>query len=226
MKSMIAALATAGMLLPFGAEADEAAIKREIERRLEAHGVSVSKTPYAGLYEVLIEGRILYTDESVGFFFNGDVIDARTSENLTQKKVFSALPFDNAVKVVRGSGKRTLVTFEDPNCSYCKKLAKDLQGLTDVTIYTFLYPILSQDSMDKSRAIWCAPDRAKAWTDLMVKNVVPAAKGDCPNPIEKNVGLGARMNIRGTPTILLVNGQRLPGAVPAAEIEKALATVR
>jgi thiol:disulfide interchange protein DsbC len=226
MKSMVAVLAAAGVLISSGAAADEAAIKREIERRFDAPGVSVSKTPYAGLYEVLIDGRIVYTDESVGFFINGDVIDARTSENLTQKKLFSTLPFDDAVKVVRGSGKRTLVTFEDPNCSYCKKLAKDLQGLNDVTIYTFLYPILSQDSMEKSRAVWCAPDRAKAWTDLMVKNVVPAAKGNCPNPIEKNVGLGARMNIRGTPTILLASGQRLPGAVPVAEIEKALAAAR
>jgi len=223
-KITYAALAAAVFTQPV--HANEADVKRAVETRLGVQGAAVKKLPYAGLYEVVTEGQILYTDEGVNIFINGDLIDSKTAENLTQKKLFSVLPFDHAVKIVRGNGKRVIATFEDPNCGYCKRLAKDLQKMNDVTIYTFLYPVLSQDSLDKSRSIWCSTDRVKAWNDWMLNDVAPAAKGNCPTPIEKIMGLGAKMNIRGTPTILLPNGMRMPGAVPVAEIEKALAAVK
>jgi thiol:disulfide interchange protein DsbC len=129
------------------------------------------------------------------------------------------------VKQVRGNGKRVFATFEDPNCGYCKKLAKDLQAMNDVTIYTFLYPILSPDSSEKSKAIWCAADRAKAWNDWMINNTNPGSKTDCDtSAVDKVVALGQKLNIRGTPTIFLANGERIPGAVSVAKLEQAIAT--
>jgi thiol:disulfide interchange protein DsbC len=152
-------------------------------------------------------------------------------KNITEERLqklsaikFSELPLALAVKQVRGDGKRVLATFEDPNCGYCKKLARDLAKLDNVTIHTFLYPILSQDSLDKSNRIWCAADRAKAWNDWMIDGKTPGGKGDCDTTaVRKTIELGRKLAISGTPTIFFADGERIPGAVPLARIEEKLA---
>jgi thiol:disulfide interchange protein DsbC len=157
------------------------------------------------------------------------VLDAKSREDLTAKKRdellrvdFKSLPLDQAVKIVRGDGSRTLVTFEDPNCGFCKKLYRDLAGLKNVTIYTFLYPILSQDSHEKARAIWCAKDRVKAWDDLMRNGKAPAAAAaDCKDPLQQTVELGRKLEVTGTPTLVFTDGRRMPGAVPLERVEAA-----
>jgi thiol:disulfide interchange protein DsbC len=231
MKRLVAAALACAALIAGAAYADEAAIKKSVEAIFPGVKVeSVKKTPYLGLYEVRAGSELIYTDEKVTYIITGDIIEAKTKKNLTQERLnklaqinFAELPLELAVKQVRGSGKRVIATFEDPNCGYCKKLAKDMQNMTDVTIYTFLYPILSPDSTEKSKAIWCSPDKVKAWNDWMVNGVSPAAKGDCGAPIEKVVEIGQKLNIRGTPTIFLSNGARLPGAVPLARLEQEMA---
>lgn len=210
--------------------ADEASVKRAMEAKLGGKVEGVSKTSYLGLYEVRVDGQIVYTDEKADYIFAGNIIDGKTMQNITQERLrklsaikFSDLPLDQAVKTVRGNGKRVIATFEDPNCGYCKRMAKDLQNLTDVTIYTFLYPILSPDSVDKSKSIWCSNDRAKTWNDLMLNGTAPTAGGSCENPVDKNLALGQKLKVTGTPTIFLSNGERIPGAVPVAQLEKAIA---
>ena len=190
---------------------------------------SVRDAGFLGLYEVVVGGDIIYTDRKAAYFILGDVMDAKSHRNLTEERKnklaqikFSDLPLDLAVKQVRGSGRRVFATFEDPHCGYCKKLAHELQGMTDVTIYTFLYPILSPDSSEKARNIWCAPDRAQAWRDWMLKDIEPPV-GKCDAPTDKVVALGRRLNIRGTPTIFFADGSRIPGFVSASQIEQAIA---
>jgi thiol:disulfide interchange protein DsbC len=123
---------------------------------------------------------------------------------------------------VRGTGKNIMVTFEDPNCGYCKKLAKDILTLKDVTVYTFLYPVLGDDSYEKSKAIWCAPDRSKAWTDWMNNGkALPAVPAKCDTAgLDKSALLGRKLRINGTPAIFFANGERVGGYIPAPEIEK------
>jgi len=189
---------------------------------------SVREAGFLGLYEVIIGGEIVYTDRKGNYLLVGDVVETKTHKNLTDERKqklsqirFSDLPLDMAVKQVRGNGKRVFATFEDPNCGFCKKLAKEMQGMTDVTIYTFLYPILTPDSADKSKAIWCAKDQAKAWNDWMVHGTEPVA-AKCDTPTDKVVALGRKLNIRGTPTIFFVDGSRVPGFIPAAQLEQSL----
>lgn len=212
---------------------DEATVKKNVENFLNAPAVeSVKKTPYGGLYEIVLKsGELVYTDAAVTFLIDGSVIDAKTRRNVTQARIaqlqkidFATLPLDQAVKQVRGNGKRVIATFEDPNCGYCKRLARDLQGLKDATIYTFLYPILSPDSVEKSKNIWCAKDRAGAWNDWMTGGKVPpaAAAGCDASIVDKNVALGHKLKVTGTPTIFTADGNRLPGAVPLAQIEQAM----
>ena len=213
------------------AQADEAEIKKAMEAKLGAKVESVTKSGYLGLYEIYADGNIFYTDEKLSAILVGaQLIDGKTMKNLTEERVrkltaikFSDLPLDRAIKHVRGDGKRFLATFEDPNCGYCKRLAKDLLKLDNVTVYTFLYPILSEDSVRKSRQIWCSSDRAKAWNDWMVDGKAPSAKDDCDtSAIAKNQEFGRKLNITGTPTMFFADGERVPGAMPLDRIEQRL----
>lgn len=217
------------------ASANEAEIKRLIESKFGGKVESVSKAGYLGLYEVYAEGGIFYTDEKVSaIIVGGQMIDGKNTKNVTEERLrkltaikFSELPLERAIKQVRGDGKRVLVSFEDPNCGYCKRLAKDLQKLENVTVYTFLYPILSEDSVRKSKQIWCAPDRAKAWNDWMVEGKTPAGREDCDTAtITRNQDYGRKLNISGTPTLFFADGERVPGAMPLARIEQMLNSVK
>lgn len=225
--------ALAALLLPTGAaHADEASVKKGMEALIRGKKVDgVRKTPYLGLYEVRLGNQLYYTDEKVTYIFDGNIIEAKTRTNLTEERInqlstikFSELPLDLAVKTVRGDGRRVIATFEDPNCGFCKKLAGELQGMNNITIYTFLLPIIAADSADKAKAVWCSPDRSKAWTELMTKGIQPTG-GSCEVPTEKVLALGKKLNVTGTPTIFLPNGERIPGAVSAARLEEMLQKV-
>ena len=226
---------TLASLLVAPVHADEAEIKKAMEAKLGTKVESVTKSGYLGLYEIYADGSILYTDEKMtAFIANGQLIEGKTMRNLTEERMrklaaikFTDLPLERAIKQVRGDGKRVLATFEDPNCGYCKRLAKDIQRLDNVTVYTFLYPILSEDSIRKSKQIWCAADRAKAWNDWMIEGRAPAGRDDCDtSAVAKNQDFGRRLSISGTPTIFFADGERVPGAMPLAKIEQKLGQVK
>jgi len=202
--------------------ADEASVKRGVETRFEGAKVdSVARTPYAGLYEIVIGETIFYTDEKVSFFFKGELIDARSQKNLTEERQqklaairFEDLPLELAIKQVRGNGKRIVAIFSDPFCPYCRSLDRALMREDDITIYTFLYPILRAESPDKARTIWCAPDRAKAYYDFMLSGKDPVPAASCSAPVDKWLALGQKIGVRATPTSFTTNGQRVMGARP------------
>jgi thiol:disulfide interchange protein DsbC len=221
-------------LVACSADANEAKIRQALQGKFPAMKIeSVTKAPFAGLYEIVLDGEIVYTDEKVEHFFSGHIYDIRTMppRNLTQEGNdrlvvrLLASAQERAIKRVKGNGSRTLYTFEDPNCSYCKRLNRELTKVGDITIYTFLTPILSEDSREKSRAVWCASDRAKAWDDLMLKEALPEGGGTCATPIENNIELMKRFGVRGTPALFLANGKHISGFIPAEEIERMLGTV-
>lgn len=226
------ALLVAGMMTA-NAWADEATLKKTIEATYPKVRVqSITKTPYAGLYEVFLDGQIIYTDEKLNFLIvEGRLIDPRNKRDITAERLdeltkvnFAALPLDKAIKVVKGNGSRKLVVFSDPDCPYCKKLEqKDLTSITDVTVYTFLYPLeeLHPDAANKSRAIWCAQDKAKAWQDWMLNGQLPKSK-ECDAPLDEVASLGRKLGITSTPTLIFENGKRVLGAYPSKEIEKLL----
>ena len=224
------------LAVAFGAQAvaDEADIKKSMESKLGTRVESVTKSGYLGLYEVFADGNIVYTDEKGTAIIVGPLIDGKTMKNVTEERMkkltaikFSELPLDRAIKQVRGDGKRVMATFEDPNCGYCKRLAKELLKLENVTVYTFLLPILSEDSVRKSKQIWCSSDRARAWNDWMIDGKAPAGREDCDTTaISKNQEFGRKLNISGTPTMFFSDGERVPGAMPLARIEQKLGQVK
>ena len=215
-----------------GVLADEAAIRKNISERVpQLKSINeVKKSPVAGIYEVRInDTEIYYSDENGNYLLLGQMIDTKTRRNLTEERVdkltavaFKDLPFKDAFTIVRGNGKRKLAVFEDPNCGYCKRFERDLQKVDNITVYMFLYPILSQDSADKSKAIWCAKDPAKSWQDWMVREQAPAAANCDASALARNVELGRKHKISGTPTLIFTNGNRVPGAIDDKQLEKLL----
>jgi thiol:disulfide interchange protein DsbC len=192
---------------------------------------SVTKTPYLGLFELRIGSDIIYTDQKAQYLFVGKILDGATLQNYTKarhdsfnKINFADLPLESALKMVRGNGKRVIAVFEDPNCSYCKRFRQTLEDVEDVTIYTFMYNILSPDSETKSRDVWCSADRNKAWDEWMLngKPAATAAAG-CTTPNEKIFALGQKLRITGTPTIFFADGTRVPGAMDRQALEARLA---
>ena len=218
--------------LSLGAAAQEATIRKNLAERLpQLQAIDeISKSPMAGLYEVRVNGsEIYYTDAEANFLLQGSLIDTKQRRNLTEERVdkltainFDALPLKDAFTIVRGNGKRRLAVFEDPNCGYCKRFERDLQKVNNVTIHMFLYPILSADSTEKSKNIWCAKDRVKAWQDWMVRDQTPPAASCDAAAIARNLELGRKFKITGTPTLVFADGSRVPGAIGAAEVEKRL----
>ena len=217
------------------ASADEASVLQALRARIPNMVIeSVTRSPFAGLYEVVLDGEIVYTDEKAEYFFGGTIYDIRTlpPRSVTQERLnqLAVKRFTEArelaIKRVRGNGARTLFTFEDPNCSYCKALQGELAKMDNVTIYTFLMPILSQDSVDKSIAVWCAKDRAGAWEELMSRGTVPGSGAACSHPLEQIAAIARRFQIQSTPAIFLGDGRQIGGMRSAADIERAFAAAR
>ena len=237
MKLLQQIVLTGMMVCSFGtAVAQEAVIRKNLVERLPNLPKidEVSKTPMNGLYELRVnDSEIFYTDAEGNFLIQGNLIDTKAKRNLTEERVeklsaidFGALPLKDAFTVVRGNGKRKMAVFEDPNCGYCKRFERDLQKVSDVTVYMFLYPILSPDSIEKSKNVWCTKDKAKAWHDMMVRDqTVPKATCDT-TAIERNLAFGKKHKITGTPTVFFVDGSRVPGAIGAPQVEKLLAEAK
>ena len=211
---------------------EAAGIKKVLEQKFPGAEVrGITKTQYFGLYEVQFDDRIVYTDAKAKYLVVGAVYDTESKTNLTedrQRKLnrvdVSTLPLNMAIKKVKGTGERTMYVFSDADCPFCAKLEQELKTVDNVTIYTFLYPIdsLHPDAARKSRIIWCAPDRQKAWDAFYESGALPDNKGDCDNPVAKLAELGAKYKVSATPTMLFADGTIVPGALPAQRIETEL----
>ena len=211
--------------------ADEAALRKAIQPHFADSKIeSIKKMPYLGLYEVVVGDEVFYTDDKADYFFFGHVIDTKTRTSMTNERIqeikaarrvpIDSLPLQSAIKVVKGDGKRRVAIFTDPNCPYCKQLEKELLNVTNVTIYTLLYPVL-KGSMELSKKIWCSDNQIKAWDDFMLKNVAPSSK-DCETPLDALVKSGHENKVSGTPTLIFADGSVVGGMIPATVIEEKL----
>ena len=215
------------------AQGEEAQIRKNLKERMpQIQPIDeVRRTPMPGLFEVRVDGTdIYYTDASGHFLLQGQLIDTRNQRNLTEERLqkimaidFKSLPFKDAISWVKGNGERKIAVFEDPNCGYCKRFERDIAKLDNVTVFVFLYPILGKDSVEKSKSIWCAKDPAKSWQDWMVRDQMPAAANCDTGSLKRNMEYGQKMKITGTPTTLLPDGTRIPGAIELSQLEKLLA---
>ncbi len=231
---LAAACATAGAQ----SGSPEAVIRKNLAERLPQMGKidEVSRTPMPGLFEVRVGNDLYYADAEGNFVIQGQLLDTRAKRNLTEERVakltaidFDTLPVKDAFTIVRGNGKRKLAVFQDPNCGYCKQFERDLQKVDNVTIHMFLYPVLGPKSVERARDVWCARDKGKTWQDWMVRDIAipPAATPGCDaSALDRNRDFGRRYGINGTPTLFFTDGTRVPGAIPATQVEKLLAEAK
>ena len=213
----------------------EQQLKTDLQKKLGANTKvrSVSPAPVSGLYEVLVGNDVFYTDSSGKYLIQGEIIELATGKNITEQRQadlnrikWADLVPANAIKTVRGNGSRQLAVFSDPNCGYCKRLEKSLQQLDNVTVYTYLLPVLGPDSLQKSKQIWCAADPYKAYMDWMISGTAPSSKSDCATPLDKNMAFAKSYGITGTPTLFFTDGSRFPGAVQITDIEKKFSSLK
>jgi thiol:disulfide interchange protein DsbC len=213
-----------------------APLRQNIESRFPgAHVYDVQPSPIPGLYEVFMGDQIVYADASGDHVIIGSMVDTQTKQNLTEARLndhgkidFKTLPLNQAIKVVKGNGNRVFAVFSDPDCPFCQQLEKTLLSVNDVTMYVFLFPIaaLHPQAPSKAHAIWCAPDRVKAWSDWMHEKRLPATRTCSGDPIDALQKLGDTLHINSTPTLFFADGHRVAGALPVPELEKELASTR
>jgi len=220
-------------LLSSAAHADEASLKKSLKAYFPNEKIEIlKKTPFLELYEVVVGDQLFYVDEKVNYFFTGYIFDLKTEKNITEERLqeimnarrvdIYSLPLELAIKEVKGNGKRKLIIFSDPNCGYCKHLEKELVNVTDVTIYTLLYPILN-GSKEVANTIWCSDDRLKAWNNFMLKAIKPTGT-NCKTPIDTFLQIGKKHGFNSTPTMIFADGTVVSGTMSAGMIEKKLNT--
>jgi thiol:disulfide interchange protein DsbC len=218
---------------PLASWANEDEVMQRVKYRFPQSNVEkVFRTPYPNLYEVLMDQRLFYTDEQVSFIMVGNLIDVQSNQNLTQQRLrklvaieWKDLPLELAIKKVKGDGSRRLAVFSDPLCPHCVTQERELAKITNVTIYTFLYPVerLHKGATERSRAIWCAADRAKAWDEFVLQRIEPKSK-PCADPIRRLEAIGSNLKVSATPTLVFADGTVVPGGMTAPQVEKALAS--
>lgn len=216
-------------------EAAEAAIRQSLTAKLTSLPPidEVAATPVPGLYEVRVGEEVFYSDAHGAYLIRGELLDLVGKRNLTEERIaklsaidFASLPLEDAIVWKTGSGARKIAVFSDPNCGYCKRFERELSGAQDLTVYTFLYPILGGDSPEKSEAIWCAADATATYRGWMVDGKAPPElAGECTSPIERNVELGRKLRVHGTPAIFFEDGSRVPGMLTGEQLERQLASV-
>jgi thiol:disulfide interchange protein DsbC len=231
---MLRTLALLLALFATAAVANEAAIRKALEAKIGASKIEgIQPSPIPGLFEVRVRTangpQILYTDATGTHLIDGSIYHIASGRDLTEERLrkltairFEALPLDQAVKIQRGNGRRTLVMFSDPYCPYCQQFELTLQKIDDIVVYVFMYPVIRPQNADHSKAVWCSPDRAKAWLELAIQHKRPAAAADCDNPVEKNLELGRSLRVTSTPTLILPTGERIAGGLPLADLQDLL----
>lgn len=232
--ALAAPVAAAQPAAPTG---EAATVKKLLEQKFQGAEVShVNKTGYfGGVYEAMLDDKLIYTDAKAQYVIVGSIYDTGTRQNLTEARqrklnrvALDKLPMDLAFKRVKGDGSRKLIIFSDADCPFCHRLEDEMKGLDNVTIYTFLFPIdqLHPDAARKSKQIWCAPDKSKAWDDFFADGKVPENNGDCGDPVARTQALGATLKIAATPTLIFEDGSIVPGALPLAQIEQEMANAK
>jgi thiol:disulfide interchange protein DsbC len=227
---MLRAAALALCLAALPAGANEAQIRKVLEQKLQGVKIEgIAPAPVAGLWEVRYRTakgiQILYSNATASHVIDGRIVEIRTERDLTEERLrklnairFDSLPMEQAVKIQRGNGKRVLAMFSDPYCPACKQFEQTLQQIDDITIYVFMYPVIRPELADHSKAVWCSPDRSKAWLDLALRGQRPTSGLDCETPIDKNVDLGHSLGVNSTPTLIFANGERVAGGMRIADL--------
>lgn len=209
--------------------ADTQSVKQKLTDSTGLVAERVTPTAVPGIWEIFIQDRLFYTDDNARYIFSGRMIDTKTQQDLTSERLrtiaremWKDLPFQDAVKQVFGKGERQIVVFSDANCTYCRTLERAYAEVGNLTVYTFIVPMLRGE--ENAREIVCAKDPSQAWHEWMNNRTRPAeVTGQCDTSVlSRNLALATRFSITGAPTIFFPSGDRSTGALSAEQLRSAL----
>lgn len=231
MREYMTAIVALSLIFSTAARAEGEIESRLTERVTAAlpglHVTSVQKAPVKGIYEVTLDGDLLYVTEDGRFALKGDLFDLNERRNLSEERrgqmrlsTLRSLEPETMIEFAPADSKHLLYVFTDVDCGYCRKFHKEVGILNDagIAVRYLAFPRagVGSETYDKMVAVWCAKDRQMALTNA--KNGERVQQASCDNPIEKQYQLGQRLGVKGTPTIITDDGRELGGYVPSAEL--------
>jgi thiol:disulfide interchange protein DsbC len=210
------------------AGADEQVIKAALKKAFpDATIYSVRASSIPDLFEVEVEGKVLYVSGDGKFLLSGDLFDIESRTNLSEgprgravSRQIDSVGESNMIVMGPDHPLRTISVFTDVDCPYCARLHLEVPQLTKqgVKVRYLLFPRngIGSQTYQRSVAVWCAADRVKAVG--IAKSGGTLDMKTCPNPVSEHYQVGERLNVSGTPTIFTDDGQKIGGYVPAARL--------
>lgn len=235
---VVATLASAGLALlaltavPASAGDEAAKIRAALAKVLPDYKpTSVQPTPVEGLFQVEIGPQVMFVTGDGRYLIDGAVVDLKTREDITETarskarlRAINSMGEEQMVVFDAPKNEHTITVFTDIDCGYCRKLHQEMPGYAEegISVRYLFYPRTGVDSpsYEKAVAVWCSDDQQQAMTDA--KNGQPVESASCNNPVQRHMELGELMGIRGTPAIILENGQMVPGFVEPKRLAQVL----
>lgn len=190
----------------------------------------ISETPIDGLYEVIVGSQVVYMSVDARFMIEGDLIDLKTKRNISEEAKsiirlasIEKLGADNMLIYKPKNVKNTITVFTDIDCPYCRRLHNEIPDYmkNEVEVRYIFMPLKGKADMEKTISVWCADNKQMALDTAKAGGEVESKT--CKNPINDHLKLARALGVRGTPAIVLQNGEMLPGYVP---VDKLVAELR
>ena len=226
-----------GMAFLNAAVVAESASKTAIQKSLGAvlPGVTlenIQPSPVDGISEVLVGPRLFYVTNDGKYLLQGSLIDLETRIDVSEERrkgirlnAINEVGEDNMIIFPAAESRHTITVFTDIDCGYCRKLHNEIDqyNAKGITVRYLMYPRTGVDtpSYQKAVAVWCEKDRQDALTRAKAGEQLKGGT-DCANPVQAHFELGQMVGVRGTPALVLDDGEMLPGYIPADKLAKAL----
>lgn len=210
---------------------DFAKIRELVNHQLGIKITEIKPSPIPGLYQVTAPPMVLYMTKDAHYVVKGDIVDLVNQVNISAaarasaKKAALAKVSEKDMIIYKPKHVKHVVTvFTDIDCPYCRKLHSEIPEYNKrgIEIRYMAYPRagIGSSSYKKAVAAWCAKDRKKALHLAIEGQPIPLKT--CKNPVAAEYKLGMELGINGTPTIVLADGEVVPGYAPPAQLSMVL----
>lgn len=189
----------------------------------------IRSSPVAGLYELQLGMNFGYVSQDGRYLISGDMVELDTKKQITEDRrrlarvqLLRDIGPQNMIEFAPSTpAKYTVTVFTDTDCGYCRMLHRQIAeyNADGIAVRYAFFPRSGENtpSFFVAEQVWCSPDRKAALTDAKSGKKLKAPT-DCDNPIEQHLKAADALNLRGTPAIILANGELLPGYYPPADL--------
>lgn len=236
MKTLTGIIVAAGLSLTNVVQAaDEDAIQARVQALVpEINSLAIAETPVPGVMEVQLNNEIIYMSEDGRYLMQGRLIDLETQTDLTdaaksvqRREKIGELEDGQMVSFGPENAEYELMVFTDTDCGYCRRLHEQIDAYTEqgIRINYLAFPRagVGSETFETMVSVWCADDPQSAMNTAKAGNQPP--KAECDNPVEAQYELGRALGVTGTPSMITLNGDMIPGYVPPEQLKQRLANL-